>query len=1078
MRASLNHALLDISVDAVVGMDEEGLVVEFNPAAEELFGYAREDTIGKRLGALIVPPHLREAHEQGFRRYLETGVSSVLGRRVRLPAMRADGSSVSVELSIARVEHDPPLFVGFIRDLTAAEAAEAELKAAEERYRSLVEQLPLVTYVTSAGDRPATIYLSPQAEELAGYPLDRWFGDDNTFYESILHPDDRERVDAEFSKFRAAGEPFRYEYRLIHADGSTVWVIDQTTPIYGENGTHLYSQGFLLNVTERKNLEEKILAQSRHEAMTDALTGLGNRRRLSADLAAHLGDLDPARPLMLTLFDLDGFKQYNDTFGHPAGDQLLERLSARLAAVLEGRGTAYRMGGDEFCALWNLSDIGQASVTTVEAVAALSEHGESFSIACSYGSVLLPNEATGATEALRVADRRMYIRKGSASPSAARQSSDVLHMALAESNSELSTHLGGVAELTCATAARLGVREEDMEAARQTGLLHDVGKFAIPDEILHKSGPLDDAEWEFMKRHTVIGERIISAAPALAVVARFVRSTHEHYDGGGYPDGLAGDAIPLISRIVAVCDAYDAMVTEPHVLRSARGVGGDRRAAQVRRHAVRSRGRRGADRRAREHGQPEAPGRAGRLGGATHGASRATDRPPTRIREERLVEESDHAPLVLGRMRVDAARVLGARHLPHPLRLAGGGEVLRLPLGLAAHAGIGVDEEDGTRGDLGDAVDDRRRRAVVREDAVGGRHRRSDRREEHVLPAFDLGRADRETGALGDDRLEHGRLRGGHEQDLAADRGAEAADAVRVDVRAGLEVLGAGDQIAVAGPANEVALASTLSARVEQQHAVAVAREHPRLLDGRAAWEHDHCPSVARGDVQRGQLDAVARGDLHVLVGKAERRGRAGAADVRIAVREADREDEEDDRRDDRHHGDAGAQGAAQIAAAPAAAGAARLPERHRCREDQNESGQDGEQPGVVVARGAPVHDVVETRNAEGDADRTGGHRRGGAQPGTQARIERRDRGEDRHGNEAAREVVERRRPGRGLQVVVVDDVQADRTEREHDDPVLGAGKGGCARDARAEVSDRLHAPTVAAEPSTREGAFRPARES
>jgi diguanylate cyclase (GGDEF)-like protein/PAS domain S-box-containing protein len=561
VRESLNHALLDVSLDAVVGMDGEGLVVEFNPAAEQLFGYSREEAIGQRLATLIVPPDLRQAHEQGFRRYLATGESSVLGRRIRLPALRADGSTVSVELAIAQVEHEPPLFIGFIRDLTAAEAAEEELRAAETRYRSLVEQLPLVTYITSSSDRPATLYISPQVQELVGYPVERWLGADNTFYESILHPDDRARVTADFAGFRAAGKPFRCEYRLVHADGSTVWVIEQTTPIYADDGTHLYSQGFLLNVTERKHLEEQMLAQSRREAMTDALTGLGNRRQLSADLTAHLDELDPARPLMLTLFDLDGFKQYNDMFGHPAGDQLLERLTARLSALLAGRGTAYRMGGDEFCALWNLSDVGEASVMTIEAVAALSEHGESFSIGCSYGSVLLPNETTDSTEALRIADRRMYVRKGSGHPSAARQSSDVLQRALAESSSELSLHLGGVADLVCATAERLGVREEDMEAARQTGLLHDVGKFAIPDAILDKRGPLEESEWEFMKRHTVIGERIISAAPALAAVAKFVRSTHERYDGGGYPDGLAGDAIPLIARIVSVCDAYDAMVT-------------------------------------------------------------------------------------------------------------------------------------------------------------------------------------------------------------------------------------------------------------------------------------------------------------------------------------------------------------------------------------------------------------------------------------------------------------------------------------------------------------------------------------
>jgi HD-GYP domain-containing protein (c-di-GMP phosphodiesterase class II) len=157
---------------------------------------------------------------------------------------------------------------------------------------------------------------------------------------------------------------------------------------------------------------------------------------------------------------------------------------------------------------------------------------------------------------------RVYSRKPSTLASAAQQSSEVLQRALAERDSELGLHLDEVAELVCATALQLGVTPEDLDAARDTALLHDVGKIAIPDAILCKPGPLDYDEWNYMKRHTVIGERIIAAAPALAEVAGYVRSTHERYDGGGYPDGLAGDAIPLISRIVAVCDAYDAMVTD------------------------------------------------------------------------------------------------------------------------------------------------------------------------------------------------------------------------------------------------------------------------------------------------------------------------------------------------------------------------------------------------------------------------------------------------------------------------------------------------------------------------------------
>ncbi|MEA2146882.1 MAG: hypothetical protein QOG59_2469, partial [Solirubrobacteraceae bacterium] len=145
---------------------------------------------------------------------------------------------------------------------------------------------------------------------------------------------------------------------------------------------------------------------------------------------------------------------------------------------------------------------------------------------------------------------------------ASRQSGDVLLKVLSERNADLRQHVDGVAGLAERTAERLGL---DTAEVRRIGLaaeLHDIGKTAIPDAILHKPGPLDEHEWEFMRRHTLIGERILLAAPSLAPTAGLVRSTHEWFDGGGYPDGLQGDEIPLGASIIAVCDAYDAMVSE------------------------------------------------------------------------------------------------------------------------------------------------------------------------------------------------------------------------------------------------------------------------------------------------------------------------------------------------------------------------------------------------------------------------------------------------------------------------------------------------------------------------------------
>ena len=296
-----------------------------------------------------------------------------------------------------------------------------------------------------------------------------------------------------------------------------------------------------------------MLRASRIEATTDALTGLGNRRKLLEDLAA-------AERGSLVLLDLDGFKGYNDAYGHLAGDALLARLGRRLAAVAGDAANAYRLGGDEFCVLTR--DGRSAEEHATEAAAALCERGDGFSIASSYGTASMPDEAREPTEALRIADRRMYAQKHGRESSAGRQSRNVLLSALGERSPDLVDHVADVAELAVDTARLLGLPEHDVDQIRQAAELHDIGKVAIPDAILAKAGPLDDEEWAFIRQHTVIGERIVGAAPALANVARLVRSTHERWDGAGYPDGLKGEEIPVGSRVVAVCDAVAAMVSD------------------------------------------------------------------------------------------------------------------------------------------------------------------------------------------------------------------------------------------------------------------------------------------------------------------------------------------------------------------------------------------------------------------------------------------------------------------------------------------------------------------------------------
>jgi diguanylate cyclase (GGDEF)-like protein len=299
----------------------------------------------------------------------------------------------------------------------------------------------------------------------------------------------------------------------------------------------------------------RMIRSSGIEAATDALTGLGNRRQLLADLAA-VQEMEAT----LVLLDLDGFKIYNDTYGHPAGDALLARLGQRLAATAGDGVAAYRLGGDEFCVL--AADANRAQEHAVAASEALCEHGDGFEITSSYGIATMPKDAHDSVEALRIADQRMYTQKHGRESSAGRQSKNVLLSALVERNPGLIHHLTDVAELAVDVARLLELPEHEIEQVRHAAELHDVGKVAIPDAILQKQGPLTDEEWRFVHEHTLIGARIISAAPALTHVAKLVRSSHERWDGTGYPDRLAAEEIPIGSRIVSACDALAAMVTD------------------------------------------------------------------------------------------------------------------------------------------------------------------------------------------------------------------------------------------------------------------------------------------------------------------------------------------------------------------------------------------------------------------------------------------------------------------------------------------------------------------------------------
>jgi response regulator RpfG family c-di-GMP phosphodiesterase len=200
-----------------------------------------------------------------------------------------------------------------------------------------------------------------------------------------------------------------------------------------------------------------------------------------------------------------------------------------------------------------------AGLVVARSMQALSAKGDGFKITASAGFVKLPEEATDVAQALRLADQRLYRDKNRRPSSVNSQMRDVLIKALHEREPHLSQGLQGIGQLVVSLGRAAGLEGEDLDIAVRAGELHDIGKMAIPDEILRKQAPLAESEWELMRQYTVIGERILEAAPALVPVGRVIRQSSERWDGTGYPDGLRGEEIPLPARVVALCASFHDM---------------------------------------------------------------------------------------------------------------------------------------------------------------------------------------------------------------------------------------------------------------------------------------------------------------------------------------------------------------------------------------------------------------------------------------------------------------------------------------------------------------------------------------
>jgi diguanylate cyclase (GGDEF)-like protein/PAS domain S-box-containing protein len=403
------RAVVDSALDCIIAIDAQGRVLDFNPSAERTFGYRRADVIGATLADKIIPAAYREQHARGMERYLRTGQAKVLGRRIEIVAMRADGSEFPVELAITVTSiGGEPVFTAHLRDLSARRAAEQSLRL---RGLAIESSINGVLIVNHRDPDCAIEYANPAFCRITGYAQDEILGRN---FQTLLRTDGDDAAIATVQEGLDARREVRVLLRNYRKDGSLFWNDLFIAPVLDEAGDMTHSVMIVHDVTAAVAHQEELHRLANY----DALTGLPNRAMFDERLARGIAEASVSRrPFFVLFVDVDQFKFINDSLGHTAGDEMLCRVAARLQSCLREDDPIARVGGDEFVILLTRADISDDAIGAIvnRILVAVAEPmtvaGHELRVTCSIGVSRYPDDGVDGGDLLKNADAAMYLAK-------------------------------------------------------------------------------------------------------------------------------------------------------------------------------------------------------------------------------------------------------------------------------------------------------------------------------------------------------------------------------------------------------------------------------------------------------------------------------------------------------------------------------------------------------------------------------------------------------------------------------------------------------------------------------------------
>ncbi len=532
----------------------DDLIQFANDAAVKLFRCGSEEAlVGRKVTELIAPKYVSVYREQ-----VDNVKNNMHSKpRTGFDLMRLDGTIFYAEVFSA-ISNDKPLQIcSFIFERETAQDSERTMMLEKNRYDNIIEATNTATWELDVKSGKISVnqkwldMLGYSREETSDYNIRKW--------EKLVHPDDLVSSKKKIDLHLCGKEPFyNSELRMRHKDGHYVWISDKgKTIIFDAEGKPETMYGINQDITARKEKEMEI----EHLSYCDILTGIYNRRKFEEVLREK--DTEENLPISIVMADVDALKTTNDAFGHLQGDNLLKKVANVIKSTFNFTDLIFRVGGDEFVILITNCDCEKTRKAAEEVKDALMKDSiGGLPCSVSFGIAAKKNPQESIFEVYKDAEMLMYNQKLINSSEYHMNVIELIRENLFNEYPQEESHARMVTEFATKLAKECGLSETEVAAIGTLAEVHDIGKIAIGHELLKKNGKLEETEIIRIRQHPEIGYRILFSAVGYNRIALDVLSHHERWDGHGYPKGLKEEAIPFRSRIIAICEAYSAMIQD------------------------------------------------------------------------------------------------------------------------------------------------------------------------------------------------------------------------------------------------------------------------------------------------------------------------------------------------------------------------------------------------------------------------------------------------------------------------------------------------------------------------------------